>query len=445
MAPRAPEIHPAESLPPFLYPVPSDGGPGWLSDLRARAFQTYRAHGLPTRKREAWKYTDLSFLAETAFVPSVDVEIPEPVFESVPLLDMAVPKVVLVNGVLAPSLSNLDLLPNGLTLYAFQTPPSDLRSVLEREQPLDGTNSRPMAALNLALFQHGLIIEVDAGVCIEDPIHLVSLTASGDESAFTLPRVLLSLGKGSCAHVLESLTSVGSHPTFTNAVYNVVLEDGARLTHTRLIRERAEATRIETTLADLAANTCYKNLTAILGGRLVRNEVSVCLQGPKAHADVRGLYGAGEGEHVDNTIFIDHAHPKATSNQLFKGVLDGTSRAVFQGKVLVRRGACCTDARQLHKALMLSRGAEVDMKPELFIYDDDVSCSHGATVGELDEDALFYLQSRGLDREQARTLLVEAFLNDMLEPIEPEGVRTALEKALVAWRRTVVSPGVASS
>lgn len=428
---------PAGSLPPFLYPLSVGDDPPWLADLRAGAFRAYQAHGLPTRKREAWKYTDLSFLADTAFMPCLPVAVSQKDLDRAPLLAVSVPRIVLVNGVLDPALSRLDLLPAGIRLHPIKAPFDGLSPVLDRDQVLDDLPSRPMAALNLALFQHGLVIEVEEGTCVEDPIHLVSLTASGpDAPAFAVPRVGVWLQPGSCAHVLESLTGIGPHPTFTNGVLDVVLEDGARLTHTRLVRDPAQASRIETTLADLAANARYDTLTAVLGGRLLRNEVCVRLGGAGAHADVRGLYGAGDGAHVDNTILMDHAHPGATSSQLFKGVVDGTGRAVFQGKVLVRRGASGTDARQLHKALMLSRKAEVDIKPELFIYDNDVACSHGATVGDLDEDALFYLQSRGLDLDQARALLVDAFLDDMLDTVAPDTVRTALAQALGAWRAT---------
>ncbi|MBE1237685.1 Fe-S cluster assembly protein SufD [Phaeovibrio sulfidiphilus] len=430
----------AEALPPFLYPLPADTEPDWLKDLRARAFDIYHAHGLPTRRHEAWRYTDLSFLAETPFTPSPSVTLDRNGLESAEILSFSAPRIVLVNGHFCEHLSNLSALELGISIQGFDaSPPDSVRSALERGSLSRALDTFPMAALNTALFQSGLVITVEPGVAIRTPIHVVSLALSSHGPHFSVPRIVVHLQKGASLSLVESLGSLGAEPTFANSVTSVLLDEGAHLSTTRLVRERPDSSRIETTLADLGPDARYDNLTLVFGGRLVRNEVYATLNGAGAHAEVRGIYGARTGEHVDNTIFVDHVAPQATSGQLFKGVLGGTGRAVFQGRINVGRGASGTDGQQLHKAMLLSRGAEVDIKPELYIYNDDVACSHGATVGELDEDALFYLQSRGLTREVARSLLVEAFLSDMLEVVSHAPLREALESSINTWKQDVLS------
>ncbi|CCG07667.1 Fe-S cluster assembly protein SufD [Pararhodospirillum photometricum] len=414
-------------------------GSGWLAGLRRHALEAYRRQGIPTPRVEAWKYTNLACLGREVFGPAPPV--PTLTRSDLPdarLLPLTAPRVVFINGRFAPALS--DPLPAGVAAGSLQaqlrTDPEAVRPLLERAQTQETLESLPLAALNLALLDDGLFLSVAEGVTVETPVHLVHLTVPGDGPSATHPRAVMVLGKNARAVIASSFVCLPGAATFTNLVSDVILEEGAQLSHARLICGAADGVTVGATLASVAAGARYETFSLTLGGRLVRNETRVRLEGEGAQALVNGAYAVRAGQHVDNTVFVDHAVPHATSSQLFKGVLDETGRAVFQGKILVRRDAQGSDGRQLHRALLLAPGAEVDIKPELQIYADDVVCGHGATAGEMDLDQLFYLQSRGLDAATARALLVEAFLDDAIGTVTDERLQEALVERVRDWQRS---------
>jgi Fe-S cluster assembly protein SufD len=427
-------------LPPFLdaaLPVPAEET-GWLADLRQAGLDIYKKKGLPTRKVEAWRYTNLGGLAKTEFSPAaLDVTVAADKLPCAAALSLDALTLVFVNGRFDPELSDLGSPPKGLRVESLskvlQTEPEVIEPLLGK---LAGLDDLPLAALNTGLLTDGLFVKLAKDTQLDKALHVVSVASGGGAPAAFHPRNLIVLEAGAQATIVESHVGLADFATFENSVTEVTLGAGAELRHYRLLNGPDNAYNVGVTLADVAENARYESFTLAIGGALSRNEVRVTLSGEGSHASVNGSYAVRAGQHVDNTILVDHAVPRATSGQLFKGVLDETGKAVFQGKVLVRKDAQGTDGQQLHKALLLSRGAEVDTKPELEIYADDVKCSHGATVGEMDADQLFYLMARGIDEETALALLVEAFVEDVVQEISDEVAREAFIHKVRDWQKS---------
>ncbi|MGC2856606.1 Fe-S cluster assembly protein SufD [Novispirillum sp. DQ9] len=412
------------------------GGPAWLAALRGEGLASYAAQGLPGRRSEAWKYTRIdTLLKKLALVPApaaAPVQVPEGV------LRCDGPRLVLVNGRFAPDLSDLGALPKGVTVQsladALEADPAAVEPHLGRLQPLDGY---PFAALNTGVLGDGLVIRVRDGALVEAPLHVISIAQGESEGGGTVafhPRLLVTVGEGAVATLLES--HVGSGETLSNTVTEITVGADAVLHHYKVQNEDAAATHLAATQAVVGAKAVYEAFALSFGARLARHDIRVCLDGEGAEARVNGAYAADSGQHMDTSSFIDHALPHCTSAQTYKGVVDGTGRGVFQGRINVRRDAQGTNGHQLHKALLLSRKAEVDTKPELTIYADDVQCSHGATCGELDQDQLFYLRARGLDVAEARGLLIEGFLDDVIDSVSSDAVRQAMRDMVHAWLLT---------
>ncbi|MEO5374702.1 MAG: Fe-S cluster assembly protein SufD [Alphaproteobacteria bacterium] len=407
------------------------GAGGRLAEVRRAGLARYGAVGLPTTRAEAWKYTTLNALRKIAFVPAALAASP-PVVDALPagrVLAVAGCRIVLVNGRMTPALSDLASLPAGVTVET-------LDAALERDwvrAALERAPEEPLEALNAAYAGDGVVIAVAAGAEVTLPLHLVSVGAAGTEPVMAHPRVVVALGRGARLTLLESQVGFGGTPYFGNTVVDVSLAEGAALGHYVLQNGADDASLIGSTRVVVERRAVYEAMILTVGGALCRNDLRVTLAGEGAECRVGGAYAADGHRHVDNTLMIDHAVPDTVSRQVFKGVLDGHARGVFQGRILVRRDAQRTDGRQVHKALLLSRTAEVDCKPELEIYADDVKCAHGATAGELDEDAMFYLRARGLDPETARGLLIEAFLDDVIDGIGVEAVREAMADVVRDW------------
>ncbi|WP_299443733.1 Fe-S cluster assembly protein SufD [uncultured Rhodospira sp.] len=407
--------------------------PAWLADLRRAGLSVYRERGLPTVKVEAWKYTNLSGLTKIPFTQDDGALGPSDGAGRGALDLPDVHQVMLVNG---RAVSLPGDLPAGVRMvrlsHLLATEPETVRPHLGQIADL---SDAPMGSLNAALMGDGLVILVAPGVALDKPIHVVSVTDAPDGARHVHPRHLVVMGEGADATLVESrVTAPGAAESLSNAVTEIRLEARARLRHLRLVNVASEAVDLDLTETTLDADAAYDAFTLTLGGRLVRNEGRVRLRGTGAEARLHGAYGAAEGHHIDTTLVVDHAVADAISDQHFKGVVDAGGRGVFQGKVIVRRDAQRTDGNQLHQALLLARGAEVDTKPELEIYADDVKCSHGATIGELDPDHVFYLMARGIPESEARALLVEAFLDDVVEAV-PEGpLREAFLGAVRVWQ-----------
>jgi Fe-S cluster assembly protein SufD len=405
--------------------APRTGEAAPLAALRRDAMARFERQGLPTPRTEAWHYTSLANLAQIAFAaPANDagpVALPEP------LLAGAF-RLVLVNGRLRPDLAPLPALPPGVSVRslaeALAADPALARSLAFEDEP--------MLSLNAALMSDGLLIEVAPGTAVGRPLELVSWgSAEPDAPVAFHPRHLLRLGEGAALTLLESHAGRGAY--WSHPVLQACLERGARLTHVKLQEEAAEAFHLGHGGVRLAAAARYDALVLQGGAALARNGLRIELAGEAAQCSVAGLYLGHGRQHLDNTLEVIHAAPGATSRQLFKGVLADRARGVFQGRIVVERDAQKSDGHQLSRTLLLSDRAEIDTKPELEIYADDVKCSHGAAAGDIDEDALFYLRARGIDRATARRMLIEGFFGELLDEVEDEPLRLALRGRVDRW------------
>lgn len=403
-----------------------------LQQFQMQGQTAFDQSGLPTRKLEQWKYTPLNkleFLGFGGFEPA-EPPVLDSVPASVPHIDAY--RVVLINGRHAIGLSDTTGLHHKATLTglgaAVTEAPHFVDSILGRQVKYD----MPMAALNAAHFNDGMVLHVPKGITLDKPVHLVSITVGSASPVTAHPRILVDIDDNAEATLVETHVSLGEGVALVNGVSEIVVGQHARFGHYKLQAEGADTTHIWSSGVEVRGNAVYDSFVLQLGNGLVRNEIRSLLAGEHIEARLNGAYLGTGTAHIDNTTFIDHAHPNCESREVYKGVLDDQSRGVFQGKILVRPHAQKTDGHQLNRALLLSPKAEINSKPELEIYADDVKCSHGATTGDLDPDQLFYLKARGIDEDQARALLVQAFLVESVEAIQKKPVRELFSDVLQA-------------
>ena len=419
-------------LVPFLQffdTVLPGAGTVWLDQLRSDAQASYRTSGLPTPRTEAWKYTNLRRLAHTGFVAaeaSQSTEIATIPKGAAALSDAYI--AVFVNGRYSPTLSSFNGVPKGVEVNSLASKLSMDKTSLEGQ--IGDMEGLPLAILNTGLLSDGLYLKLDDEVVLDKPLHLVSVGHAGSEPVSFHPRHLIVVGVGSVATIVES--HVGDGTYFTNSVNEISVGDGAVLNHYKLQNDGSEAYHLAANLVQIGDRAVYDSIVLQVGGKLARNEVRTEL-GERVECRLNGAYlGRGE-QHSDNTTFVDHAAPNSSSREVYKGVLDESARGVFQGKILVRQDSQKTDGHQLNKTLLLSQGTEIDSKPELEIYADDVKCSHGATTGELEEEQLFYLRARGIDLETARGMLVAAFVGEALAEMQVDAPRAAFQAVVDDW------------
>jgi len=407
----------------------------WLRRTREQALERFARVGFPTVRDEEWKYTRVTPIAEHPFTPAAQACIGLDRDDLAPILlaGAASHLLVFINGHFAPSLSRPGRLPDGVTLSSLA---AAVEQQPERLEPYLGRISNPDAsgfcALNTSFLTDGAYLHLPDGVTVEEPIELLYLTTRQEEAVFSQPRNLLVAGDRAQATVIESYASLGDSGHFTNAITEVVVGNGTALEHLRLQGESDQAFHVATVQVRQGRDSRFTSHALGLGGRLSRTDINTVLDGEGAECTLNGLYVATGQRHVDFHTRIDHARPCGTSRELYKGILDGRARGVFNGKIYVHPDAQQTDARQANRNLLLSPRAEVDTKPQLEIYADDVKCSHGATVGQLDEDAVFYLRSRGVDAATARHLLTYAFAGEVVARIGDGEVRRRVEERLAA-------------
>ena len=388
--------------------------PEWLRDLRREAMAAFERLGFPTARRgnEEWKYTDVRPIARASFaLPDVGT----PQSYDLPPSDLeGAARVGIVDGRYSPDASHTAPLPGdafvGSLAEALATREDLVREHLGRHADFQGA---PLTALNTAFLHDGALVYVPDGVVLQTPVHLRFLAANGQPRAVH-PRVLVVLGAGAQATLVEEHADLASGPGFTNAVTEIVAGPGAVVDAYRLQRRGAEAYHVGSTRVTLGRDSSFSCLTLDVGAALARNTLDVLLDGEGASCALHGLYLAAGSQHVDNQVRIDHARPHTTSRQLYKGVMDGRSRAVFHGSITVREGSQKVEAHQEDRNLLLSPNAEVDTTPAFWIYADDVKCSHGAACGQLEDEALFYLRSRGIDELAARRLLTQGFVDEVV-------------------------------
>ena len=397
--------------------------------LRQSARTQFRELPFPTPRTEDWRFTNLASFLQTPFEPagpavSVDAgELPGP---SAP----NALRLTFVNGWFAPELSALANLPAGVTIGNLASAPLEQTLQLAR---IAASDAQVFTALNTALLHDGAFVIVPDGQIVDRPIEILCLAHTGGKKLAIQPRTLMLAGKNSQATLVERYLALGTEPApyFTNAVTEIALGAGALVDHYKVQQESLAAYHVANLQVVLAASANFTTHYIALGGSLVRNEVRVRFDGPGGEATINGLYLAAGKQHLDNYTVIDHAHPHCASHELYKGVLADQAHGVFNGKIFVRKDAQKTDAKQTNKVLLLSEGATINTKPQLEIFADDVKCTHGATIGQLDADQIFYLRSRGIPVEQARRLLTFAFANDIVSRIKIAAIREKLEKLLV--------------
>ncbi|MBV9965851.1 MAG: Fe-S cluster assembly protein SufD [Alphaproteobacteria bacterium] len=405
--------------------------PEWFGRERQRALSRFAELGFPSRKSENWRYIDLQSLQQKPLLPagtgSGAQEAARAQLAGLQLPQSAA-RLVLLNGHFSPELSRVGGLPNGVWFGAAHraiAEREDLFRELADEAPEDTTH--PFAALNAAFFGDGFVLNIDAGVTLDEPLEIVHLAAGGKPAAYHT-RSLVRLGEGSRATILETYAGEGRY--WRNDVIAVHLGKSAELTRAALIEEAGEAVHLAELNATLGADARFSGFVVLLGGATVRQEANVRIAGEGAQCRLDGAFVVGRSDEANIVTNVDHRVPRGETRELIKGVAAARAHGAFQGKITVAKHAQKVDAHQLSRNLILGGRAVIDTKPELEIYADDVKCSHGASVGELDETALFYLKSRGIPEAEARHMLIEGFLREPVEEIADPVLRDYLLRRL---------------
>ena len=407
--------------------------PAWARALRRTALERFLSSGFPTTKNEDWHFTSVARIAESDFLtltaPGGDVEREDLAAFGFGRRDWRT--LTFVNGRFDPGLSDLDGLPAGVRVLPLDRAWREMPDLLERYVGKIASFDEPaqaFTALNTAYMVDGAVVHVAKDVTVDRPIHLLFVSDAMAARGVMYPRNLIVVDRNAKATVLETYAAIGDAHYFTNSVTEVAIADGATLSHVKLQRESHRAFHVGTIDVRQGRDSHYVSFSFGTGGSLSRSNIYTVLGGEGCGATLNGLYMLDADQHMDHQTRIDHAEPNCYSREVYKGVLDGTSHGVFNGKVYVRPVAQKTDGKQTNNTLLLSDKARVDTKPQLEIFADDVKCTHGATIGRLDETALFYMKSRGVNAEFARRLLTYAFAASVIETIELEAVREGLEK-----------------
>jgi Fe-S cluster assembly protein SufD len=410
-------------------------GAGKIADARQQAFEAYERVGLPHRRIEDWKYTDLRVLMREVLplAPAPDAAALKRAGTALKLHAIkGVRRLVLVDGVFAPKLSEAADLEKGLSIRT-------LREMLEagdtalREQLFAPDNSNSMVALNSAMMTDGLVIEVAEGAALTQPLHIVHI-ASGAQPAAMFTRSLLKLGKTAAATLVESYISAdGAKAYQVHDSLVVSIGDRARLDHVRLVEDGREAFNISSAVVTLGARAHLNTFGMTSGSSASRYQAVITFAGEGSQVETNGVNLLNGRQHADTTLFLDHAVPNCASREIFRAVVDDRGHSVFQGRIIVRPQAQKTDAKMMTRALLLSDEAEADNKPELEIFADDVTCGHGAATGALDQSLLFYLRARGLSEKEAQALLIQAFVGEAIESIADDALRELAISAAQRW------------
>ncbi|MGJ4887954.1 Fe-S cluster assembly protein SufD [Bradyrhizobium sp. HKCCYLRH3099] len=406
-----------------------------ITAVRAAAFDRFTAVGLPHRRVEAWRYTDLrTQMKEAKRLASLpDDAAKTKAREAKDLFASAgFRKLVIVDGAFVPELSDLAALEPGLTIQPMADALAADKPLLSQRLGAIVPDDDPALALNTALAANGVVILVAPGTALSRPIH-VAFVATNWVATSMFTRSLVNIGAGASATIVESHQGPDGSEYQVNTAMQLVVGDEARIDHVKVVSEGGSALHIGSLLANIGARATFNQLGFIAGGSLVRNQLFVRLAGEGTVADIRGGSLLSGTQHADTTLSIEHAAENGQSRETFKAVVGDTARAVFQGKITVAPGAQKTDAKMMSRALLLSDEAEADSKPELEIFADDVQCGHGTTTGAIDDELLFYLMARGIPPAEAKALLIQAFIGEIIEGAANESVRDALTGALLGW------------
>jgi Fe-S cluster assembly protein SufD len=410
-------------------------GAGKVADLRRQALEAHERLGLPNRRVEDWKYTDLRILMREVLplAAAPDAEALKRAAGALKLHAIAgVRRVVLVDGVFAPNLSETSDLGKDISIRTLREALDGGDAALQA-QLFAPDNADSMVALNSAMMTDGVVIEVADNAVVPLPLHIVHI-ASGTAPAAMFTRSLIRIGKHASATLVESY--IGAEGAKAYQVHDsliVAIGDGARLDHVRLTEDSREAFNISSAVVTLGANAHFNTFGMNTGSLVSRYQAVIVVAGEGSRVETNGVNLLNGRQHADTTLFLDHAVPNCSSNEIFRAVLDDRGHSVFQGRIIVRPKAQKTAAKMMTRALLLSDEAEADNKPELEIFADDVTCGHGATTGALDESLLFYLRARGLPEKEAQALLILAFVGEAIESIANDDLRELVSLAAQRW------------
>ena len=398
--------------------------------LRRDSIARFASLGLPTTRDEAWRFTSLAALARTDFAPAPPYKQDLTTTALTPFLFPGLDgiQLVFVNGDYVDEFSNAETLPDGVKVMNLATALKTETALVEEHLGRHLDDDQAFAALNTAFIRDGAFIYLPQNAVLDQPVHLLFLSTAAAEATVSHPRNLIVAGANSRATIVESYAGIDGQVYLTNALTEVIVDAGATLEHCNIQRQSQTAFHLANMQIRSARSSQFTSTSVSLGGRLARHDIHALLAGESCETTLNGLYLASGEQHVDNHTLLEHAQPHCPSHEFYKGILDGKASGSFRGKIYVHRQAQQTNAYQSNQNLLLSDKAQINSKPQLEIYADDVKCSHGSTVGQLDPDAIFYLRSRGLSEETAIAVLTRAFAGEVLERIKLEPVRQKLEQ-----------------
>ncbi|MGF1580015.1 MAG: Fe-S cluster assembly protein SufD [Gemmataceae bacterium] len=408
--------------------------PAWLRPIRNAAIAKFAELGFPSRRDEDWKYTyaSLAPLLKTPFKRSDEAVQGAPAEHVREHAFSGAIELVFVNGRFSEELSDVSGLPDGVVVTNLATAIAEHRELVEPHLARYAQHEDySLTALNTAFLRDGVFIHVKANTAIEKPIHILHYSSAPLEPVMTFPRHLIVTERSSQVTVVETYVGGEEQLYFNDSVVEVFTAENATVDHYKVLRESNSSYHVANLQVFQQQNSNFSSHYIALAGGVVRNESRTLFDGENSECTFNGLYIGAGNQHIDNHTVIDHAKPHCNSYELYKGLLDDKAKGVFNGKIFVRPDAQKTDAKQTNQALLLSDDATIDTKPQLEIFADDVKCTHGATVGQLDETSLFYLRSRGIGMEQAKSLLTFAFANDIIQRIKVDAIRNQLEDALL--------------
>ena len=417
---------------------PQVAGRDWapFQPVRRAALARFADLGFPTTQDEDWRFTNVAPIAKTAFAFSAGAGM-EPEKRNLGPFAFEGPvcsQLVFVNGRYSPGLSSLRPLPGGVVVSNLAGALTMYPDLMEAHLARYADYQRDaFTALNTAFMEDGAFIHIRRGTVLEEPIHLLYVSTQTAVPVITHPRNLVVAGEDTQATVVEDYVSLGDDIAFSNGVTEVVVGQNAVLSHYFIERESQQAFNVSTLRIQQDRSSNVASHSVLIGGALVRNNVHPVMAGEGGECLINGLFMATGRQHMDNYMRVEHASPHCDSRQFYHGILDGFSRGVFHGRIVVHKDAQKTDAKQTNRNLLLSEHAQIDTKPQLEIYADDVKCTHGATIGQVNEEAIFYLRSRGIAKEAARAILLFAFAQESLQRMKVEPIRKQLENVVSQW------------
>jgi len=404
-----------------------------IHQIRRKAIEQFEKLGFPTTKHEEWRFTNISPLTRIQFTPAYQVEaqeISEEQFNKISIKRLNGIKLIFINGKYSEKLSDKSF-PKGIEIsslaHILQNENTSLHKIIEHFANIENNS---FTSLNTSFLLEGVFIQIHANIEINEPIYLVYITTDTKTPLIIHPRNIIMVAKNSKASIIEHYISTENNSNFTNAVSEIRLDENAVLEHNKIQTESNNAFHIGSTYIEQLSKSKFTSNSIMIGGSLVRNNIYATLNGEETECTLNGLSLASGNQLIDNHTSIDHAKPNCSSREFYKAILDGKARGVFNGKIYVRKDSQKTDSKQTNKTLLLSDEATMNTKPQLEIFADDVKCTHGAAIGYLDSDSLFYLRSRGISENIARDILTYAFANDIIERITIEPIQEYLHNIL---------------